>query len=96
MLKSEVIKIDKTVTYRLCDYCNTNIDHQVYSKLRCEMCDKDLCSDCIGHENTTYGDVREVYCKPCWEKGIKYLSEIKTLEDKIEQLNDEWRKECND
>lgn len=94
MLKQRVVKIEKIENFRVCDVCETSLESQIYSHLKCENCQKDLCSECIGHENYTDGDYREVYCVKCWNIGKKYREEIKKLEDKIEKLGDDWRAEC--
>lgn len=59
---------------------------------RCNGCGKDLCEECIGHENYVDGDYREVYCKHCWEIAKPYLDIIAKLEDLEETLYKEMEK----
>ena len=60
----------------------------------CEMCHKDLCDTCVGKEEYTGGDYREVYCSSCWNVGEPYRSEMQEHEDAIDKLAEEWRNKC--
>ncbi len=97
-----MIKIDKKMTevserHKFCDVCGVEIemDYLACSKAQCGYCKKDLCEDCIGHEESSLGDYRgEIWCRKCWEIGNEYRPQIEKLNDKIEQLYDEWRNKC--
>lgn len=82
-------------TQRYCDECSVLLKHELACTVaQCEVCGKDLCEKCIGHEEPSSGDYRDVYCAPCWEVGKKYRDAIKEAEDKIEKLDEEWRAVC--
>jgi len=79
----------------LCDDCGIEIKRDMAcSVARCEICGKDLCDKCIGHEADTIGDYREVYCKKCWDIGEKYRYKINELENSIDDLYSEWHENC--
>lgn len=97
MIKEEKIveKVDIIKKHKYCDVCGIEImDRLSCFVAKCEMCNKDLCDKCVGHEKETYGDYREVYCKECWSKGKKYRKKIKEHKKEISSLYDEWRKKC--
>ena len=83
--------------HKFCDCCLKEIMIGLAcSVAKCEYCKKDLCENCIGHEDNSGGDYRIVYCKQCWEIGEKYRSEIKQLDNKIEALYEQWVNECQE
>lgn len=87
--KKEVV--EKTIE-RFCDDCNTKLARGLQCGVaRCELCKADLCNNCVGHENHTTGDYREVYCKMCWELGAPFREKIGQLEDDIEKLEERWK-----
>jgi len=95
MINEETKLVSFKETHRYCDECNTEIRKGLAcSKAVCEICGKDLCDRCVGHEADSWGDYRTVYCKKCWEIGESYRIQIKTLEKQIDDLNDEWRSKC--
>ena len=92
--KTTIIK-EETITHTYCDVCEIEIKKDTFSSaVTCEICHKDLCNNCVGHEADMIGDFREVYCKTCWEVGESYRDAIKKHEDEIDRLNDEWREKC--
>jgi len=85
----EVIKSEK-----YCDECGDLIDKGSYCRnTKCNICGKDLCEKCIGHEEFA-GDYSIEYCEKCWSFGEPYRKKIDNLEDEIEKLSDEWYKLC--
>jgi hypothetical protein len=92
-------KVETTKTIitniKLCDDCGIEIKRDMAcSVAKCEICGKDLCNKCIGHEANSIGDYREVYCKKCWEIGTEYRLKIEQLENEIDDFHDEWYKKC--
>lgn len=84
-----------TIKHKYCDDCETEIKRgMACSVAMCEICGKDLCNKCIGHEANAMGDYREVYCKKCWKLGTEYRLKIKQLENEIENLLTEWHNQC--
>lgn len=63
---------------------------------RCTYCKKDLCENCIGHEDCTPGDYRDVFCKKCWEIGNEYRPVIGELNARVDALYKEWQDKCKD
>ncbi len=95
MIKETKTTEEITVKQRYCDVCGDKINWQLQcSVAQCEKCGKDLCDKCVGKENDTMGDYREVYCKVCWDIGEQYRQAIKEHEKAIEKLDDEWSKKC--
>ena len=73
-----------------CDDCGKKLHWSLQcSAAICEYCRKDLCEECIAHENNTTGDYREVYCKRCWGIAQPYLIKIARLEVEQEKLYEE-------
>jgi len=91
MVKIEQITKVSTVKHRYCDFCETKLN----SNAVCVCCKKDLCHNCIGHDENDGGDYYYFYCQSCWNKGEPYREKIKQLEKEIDILSDEWLKECN-
>lgn len=82
---------------RVCDVCGADIIWVLAcSAARCENCKKDLCENCIGHEEDTCGDYREVYCKRCWEIGEPYRFNIDKLEVEVGELYKKWLSKCKE
>jgi len=93
----EETKVQKEVVERrkICDVCGNEITSTMAcSRAVCEYCGKDLCENCIGHEDSTYGDYRTVYCKRCWEIGERYRPQIEALDERRDKLYESWRDEC--
>jgi len=96
MIKETKITKEVTIKHRYCDVCGAQLNWELQcSVAQCEMCGKDLCNKCVGKENGTMGDYREVYCKVCWKIGEPYIQAIKEHEEAIDKLNDEWSKKCH-
>ena len=89
-IKKEVVE---KVVERFCDDCGSKLTRGLQCGVECELCKADLCNKCVGHENNTMGDYREVYCKSCWEIGEKFREKITLLEDEIEKLEERWKTE---
>jgi len=95
MIKEVKQTQEVTIKHKYCDDCGTEIKRDMAcSVAKCEICGKDLCNKCIGHEANTMGDYREVYCKKCWEIGTEYRLKIEQLENEIENLSTEWHNQC--
>jgi hypothetical protein len=93
----KTIKKKEEIEYneKYCDECGAKIRIGLACcSARCEKCNKDLCEKCVGHEESTYGDYREVYCKSCWAIGKEYVSKIELLRDDIGKLYEEWKIKC--
>lgn len=90
MLKNEITTTEVIIKHRYCDVCGELMTHNYH----CEICGKDLCRKCIGHEDYSFGDYTTVYCNSCWNIGDDYRNKIEVLENEIEQLTDEWHKNC--
>lgn len=81
--------------HKYCDICGAEIKHRLACMdATCEYCRKDLCEKCIGYEEGTDGDYREVWCDVCWQMGSEYRPEIEECEAKIHQLYQEWQNRC--
>ena len=84
--------VKETIKEFYCDSCGEKIEkHSVYS---CIMCGKHMHRKCIGHIVNSLGDYDDYYCKSCWEVGDTYRKAISILEDKITDLEIEWRNKC--
>jgi hypothetical protein len=95
MIKETKTTKEVITTNKYCDVCGDEIIRgMACSVAKCEKCGKDLCNKCVGKENNTMGDYREVYCKVCWEIGEPYRQAIQEHEDTIDKLNEEWSKKC--
>lgn len=95
MIKETKTTKEITVEQRYCDVCGVKLNWQLQcSVAQCEKCGKDLCNNCVGKENDTTGDYREVYCKVCWDIGEPYRQAIKEHEEVIDKLDDEWSNKC--
>lgn len=92
----EVRQTKEVITrHKYCDDCGKEIvNDMACSVAKCEICKKDLCYTCIGHELETGGDYRVVYCKQCWGIGTEYRTKIQQFENEIEDLYREWRNQC--
>jgi hypothetical protein len=92
MIKVEKRNKEVIVKHKYCDDCGVEIVKG--GRIKCQICGKDLCDKCVGYEIYESGDNRTVYCSKCWSIGEKYRKEIETLENKIDQLSDEWINKC--
>ena len=92
----KVEKLKKiTKCYKYCDVCGVRIIKGLAcSKAKCEYCEKDLCDECVGHEESNSGDYRIVYCAKCWDIGEEYRPMIKQHEDVVDRLYSEWIDKC--
>jgi len=95
MIKENKILKETTERHKFCDVCGKEISIGLAcSAAHCEYCKKDLCEECIGHEEDTWGDYRQVYCKQCWEIGNYYRPLIEKIEKELDQLYQDWQNEC--
>lgn len=88
MIKETKILKESIERHKFCDVCGTEC-----GKAYCQYCKKDLCNDCVGHEEDG-GDYRIVYCKKCWDLGNEYRPKIEQLEIEIDKLYIEWQNKC--
>ncbi len=64
MITETKIQKDAIVYHKFCDVCGKEIIIGLAcSKAKCMYCKKDLCEECIGHEDSTMGDYHDVFCK---------------------------------
>ena len=97
MIKETKIQKEAIEKHKFCDVCGTEITIDLAcNSARCMYCKRDLCEKCIGYEENTDGDYRDVWCKRCWEIGKQYRSTIEKMETKIEQLYKEWQGKCKE
>ncbi len=95
MITETKIQKDAIVYHKFCDVCGKEIIIGLAcSKAKCMYCKKDLCEECIGHEDSTMGDYHDVFCKGCWYLGEQYRPIILELHTKIEVLYKEWQDKC--
>lgn len=95
MIKEEKLVKETKVFHKFCDDCGAEIKRgMACSVAKCEICGKELCDKCIGHEANVSGDYREVYCKKCWKLGDYYRKKIEILENYIDKLYSEWHEKC--
>jgi len=86
---------EHTEKRKFCDVCKSEIRIGLTcSKAVCEYCGKDLCNECVGHEEESGGDYRICYCKECWKMGEKYRPLIEEHEKEIDRLYAEWQLLC--
>ena len=88
----------EVITQRVyCDVCGAEIRCRLLCmKATCEYCKNDLCEKCIGHEEETGGDYREVWCTACWQIGSVYRPKINELEAEVYRLYEAWQSRCKD
>jgi tRNA U54 and U55 pseudouridine synthase Pus10 len=91
MIKKKTVMKEVEVAEVYCDVCGTQIVNGRYHG--CWYCGKILCKVDEIVESTGC-DYDEYWCPDCWEKGEKYRTEIKELESKIDELYDQWKREC--
>jgi hypothetical protein len=95
VVKEKRVQKQVSEEHKYCDVCGVEIKIGLACATACcECCRADLCRDCIAHEETSCGDYRTVWCAVCWEIGEKYMQRVKKLEDEIENLYEEWKREC--
>jgi hypothetical protein len=92
----EIKKQKEVITkHKYCDVCGAEIKNSLAcSTATCEYCKKDLCDECIGHEEETGADYRDVWCSVCWLIGSEYRPDIEKLEAKVHLLYQEWQDRC--
>lgn len=96
MYKTTTVHKDVEETHKYCDVCGTEIFGSLAcSVAKCECCGKDLCDKCVGHEGYASGDYRVVYCQKCWDIGKDFRAEIDVLEERVEQIYEQWQSKCN-
>ena len=97
MIKETKIQREAIEKHKFCDICGVEINiGLVCSAAHCTYCRKDLCNECIGHEESDGSDYRTCWCKRCWEIGEQYRPMIEKMETKIEQLYAEWQDRCKE
>ena len=95
MIREKTVLKEFIERRRFCDVCGDGINiTMACSKAKCEYCKKDLCEKCIGHEESSCGDYREVYCQRCWDIGNAYRPTIEEAEAKIDEMYAKWRELC--
>lgn len=94
MIREEKSNKESVVKRKFCDECDAEMS-MFYSSAKCQMCKRDICNKCIGHEKDTMTDFREIYCHDCWEIGGEYRDKVLWLEENIENVMDEWKKQCD-
>jgi hypothetical protein len=93
----EVRALRETVVerHKFCDICRAEVRIGLAcSKACCQYCGRDLCENCIGHEEETYGDYRITICEICWDIGKQYRPTIKELSERLEELRTIWQEKC--
>lgn len=85
----ETVTSEVITKTRFCDVCGEEIKKRSYTSSQCEICHRDICSACVGH-NEDAGDYTDVYCKDCWELGENYRKVLEEHEKEEEQLHEEW------
>lgn len=93
MIREERSNKETVVKRKFCDECDAEMP--LGHTTRCEMCKRDICNRCVGHEKETMTDFREIYCHECWEAGKEYRDKILWLEERVENVMDEWQKQCD-
>ena len=97
MIKETKVQKELVEHHKFCDVCGKEISMGLKcTSARCMYCGKDLCENCIGHEDCTPGDYRDIFCKKCWEIGNEYRPVIGELNAKVEALYKEWQDKCKD
>ena len=95
MIKEIKIQQEVIEYYKYCDVCGAEINNSLAClSARCMYCKKDLCENCIGHEEETGGDYRDVWCTVCWLIGSEYRPMIEKLKAKAQLLYQEWQDRC--
>jgi hypothetical protein len=88
-------KVETVKRHKFCDDCGVEVPVGLACcKASCEYCKKDLCDDCVGHEEETGGDYRIVWCKKCWSAGDELRPVIEEHHNEIERLYKLWRDKC--
>lgn len=90
MKKTEKILKEEFKTRAYCDICGTKLTYEAH----CIICNKDLCSKCIGHTENDGSDYDDCWCKKCWDTGFQYRQRIEELEKEIEKLYCDWGDAC--
>jgi hypothetical protein len=95
MYTTETVNKAVEETHKFCDVCGNQIPMGLAcSAIKCSKCKRDLCEQCVGHEENTSGDYRWGYCIDCWEIGKPHLSNIELLSNQIEKEHTRWHQKC--
>ena len=96
MIKTEVITEKKTIRKVLCDICGKDA-YQPYTSNKCEFCGRDICPEHkIDSPFDSGGDYGEYICPICEEISKDSVEAIKDLEEQIENIMFNIRKDCNE
>jgi hypothetical protein len=87
-----------TEKIRICDFCK-----KTQTRRRCSGCKKDMCRECIASYDDEYSDdYPDYYCERCTKiretykpKINKIKAKIDKLEDEIESIAKECKRECS-
>jgi len=93
MIKREKYTAELEKTLYFCDCCGKEIT-KISRRYKCKMCKRDICSDCVHIENTTY-EWQYSYCHECWNCGIDIRAQIDSLEKQKSLLHFTWKMMCN-
>lgn len=95
MYKNILVTKEVMERHKFCGVCDIEIPIGLAcSATRCQICQEDICENCIGTEKESAGEYRQVWCKNCWTIGEKYRPKIKELDAEIKKLYDAWYREC--
>ena len=96
-MKREV-KRTRTENTTYCDICGKEAVAFARRIKKCHICGIDVCAQCAIITDHWYltpgefeGDYPDHYCKPCWGRGSKILSDIQLCRDKEGELWDKWK-----
>ena len=100
MIKEETVRelVIRKKKIFICDICADSATYNsgccgVSDFMKCDICGRLVCRNCRYLEwkyNGDYPDGR--YCIECWELGKHYRKRISRLENRIDELDEEWRK----
>lgn len=91
----EKVQKETVIRHKFCDICGEEFHIGLAcGTAKCMYCGKDLCEECICHEEATPADYRNVYCKKCWELGKSYRTTIEELQSNVGKLYKEWQEKC--
>lgn len=98
-IEKTIETVERKIIKYFCDICGeyANAYPSAYSRNICYGCKKILCKNHIYEFDYVYfggGDYPVSFCEGCWDKGGKYRTIIKKLEDKISLMHDKWINEA--